>query len=930
MTFHVKRLALAAALIVAVASIDYASAAPSGFRIKAMQKKAPTSQQSPAAIPIEFTQDDQEGGEGNRTLVEGPNQEQYDNRAFPQTYIAAQQQLAAYLAFQSIGKLPGGKKTNWQELGPINPLVAGPWTYTGRTTTDSGRVTALALSPQCHGNDCKIFVAAAGGGVWQADNALAQQPNWTPTGSGIPSNAIGSIIFDPTDTKGKTLYVGTGEPNGSSDSEAGVGLYKSTDFGASWALVPGSLAVAIDRSIAAIAVDPSNSNHLFIGTAVARHGSSSVNGGRFTPPDAPVIGVYESTDGGATFALVFSRAADVVNPGSPTGDDFFRGGISKISYAPDGRLYVSVFDYGLYRSTAGGGFEQVFASAGGGLVANSLSARTEFSLAPLPNGNLRIYVGDTGSGIADFYRVDNANVAASTLTNGVTNPGWIKLSSSTDGTPGFSSYNYCGGQCSYDMPVYSPPGAPDIVYIGGQMQYDEIFTSTPPSNGRTVQRSADAGVHFTDMTNDTLSPPLGMHPDQHAMVAVPGNPNVVFFGSDGGVVRIDGSFANASADCANRGISGSDLIDCQAWLAAIPTQIISLNRGLATLQFQSLSINVQDPLNDIMGGTQDNGTWAYNGQGQGSWFESAGGDGGQSGIDVGNPNIRMHTFSGAQGDVNFHGTDPLGWNWMADRFNEAASFYFPVINDPRVSGTWFAGLGHVWRTKDNGGSQAFLEQYCNEFFGDYGNRPQPCGDWVTLGGAAGNLIAGSAADKGTGYVVAITRASQDSATMWVGTRRGRVFLSKNADAADPNAVTYTRLDTAAQPRRFVSGIAIDPTNANHAFISFSGYNAYTPTTPGHVFEATYNPATAATTWVDLSYNLGDLPITGLARDNVTGDLYASTDFGVAMLASGASTWVTAAGSLPPVAVYGLTIDSNARVLYAATHGRGAWRLDLSK
>ena len=52
--------------------------------------------------------------------------------------------------------------------------------------------------------------------------------------------------------------------------------------------------------------------------------------------------------------------------------------------------------------------------------------------------------------------------------------------------------------------------------------------------------------------------------------------------------------------------------------------------------------------------------------------------------------------------------------------------------------------------------------------------------------------------------------------------------------------------------------------------------------------------------------------------------------GVAMLAAGGSTWVAAAGSLPPVAVYGLTIDSNARVLYAATHGRGAWKLDLSK
>jgi hypothetical protein len=31
-----------------------------------------------------------------------------------------------------------------------------------------------------------------------------------------------------------------------------------------------------------------------------------------------------------------------------------------------------------------------------------------------------------------------------------------------------------------------------------------------------------------------------------------------------------------------------------------------------------------------------------------------------------------------------------------------------------------------------------------------------------------------------------------------------------------------------------------------------------------------------------------------------------------------------------VAVYGLTISSSSRVLYAATHGRGAWRLNLDK
>jgi hypothetical protein len=864
----------------------------------------------------------------------GPEQEQYENRAFPGTHISVDRREQAEHAFESVSGREHGKWHAWEEVGPTTPLVAGEATYTGRATTDSGRVTALALSARCRDDECILFVGAAGGGVWRTGNALAAKPAWEPSGSGIRSNAIGSIIFDPTDPTGRTMYVGTGEPNGSGDSEAGVGLYRSDNGGRSWSLVQGSIAAAAGRSIGAVAVDPANRNHLLIGTAVARHGSSSANGGRFTPPGAPQVGVYESTNGGATFTLVFSRPSDVVNPATANGSDFFRGGVTRIETDRTGlrpndptRFYFSVFDYGLYRSTASGAFEQVFASAGNGDPANSAGSRTEFALAPMGN-KLRIYLGDTDGGAADFYRTDDANRAVP-LT-------WMKLSNPAKGTPGFSSYNYCGGQCSYDMPVASPAGHPDVVWIGGQMQYDEIFTPNPPSNGRTVMRSTDAGVSFTDMTNDTRTPPLGMHPDQHAMAFVSGSPDVALLGSDGGVVRTSGRFADASADCDTRGLSAIDLADCKAWLSAVPTRITSLNDGLATLQFQSVSINAQNPMNDVMGGTQDNGTWAFNGRhdDEKRWFESVGGDGGQSGINRANPLIRMHTYTGPAGDVTFKGTDPLGWDWMSDGLfasGEAASFYVPLINDPKVGGTWFIGLQHVWRTTDNGGPQAYLDLHCNEFTGDFS---VPCGDWAPLGGPAGPGKPGDLVSalygptKGGSYVVATARAPSDTNTMWVATRRGRLFISKNGNAANPTLVTFTRIDGAAQPRRFISGIAVDPVSPNHAYVSFSGYNAYTPATPGHVFEVTYDPGSGTAAWTDVSYDLGDQPITGIAFDPESGDLFAATDFGVLMLASGGGNWRPAATNLPPVAVYGLTMDADARVLYAATHGRGIWRLKL--
>ncbi len=170
-----------------------------------------------AAGQTRFVRQDKAGGEGD--LVEAAR-EQYEKRAFPNANVTIEQQQGASAAFQFLSKLPAGKKTNWQPIGPNIGVVPPVVTFTGAQSITSGRVTSLALSPLCSPIECKIFVGAAGGGIWEVDNALASQLNWAPSGTGIPSNVIGTIVFDPTVPSGHTLYAGTGEPNGSSDSEA--------------------------------------------------------------------------------------------------------------------------------------------------------------------------------------------------------------------------------------------------------------------------------------------------------------------------------------------------------------------------------------------------------------------------------------------------------------------------------------------------------------------------------------------------------------------------------------------------------------------------------------------------------------------------------------------------------------------------------------
>jgi len=191
------------------------------------------------------------------------------------------------------------------------------------------------------------------------------------------------------------------------------------------------------------------------------------------------------------------------------------------------------------------------------------------------------------------------------------------------------------------------------------------------------------------------------------------------------------------------------------------------------------------------------------------------------------------------------------------------------------------------------------------------------------------LIAAAWGSRNGGGVAWLQRTVQNTGTLWAATSAGRVFITDNANDVAA-AVVWNRVDPTPAlntPTRAISAIHIDPVNSHHAWISYNGYNVNTPAQPGHVFEVTWSGSGPAT-WVDRSLNLPDFPITAVVRDDVRGDLYAASDFGVMKLAAGAASWTVAGAGLPMVEVAGLTIVPDARVLYAATHGRSAWSLTL--
>lgn len=876
----------------------------------------------------------------------------------------------------------------WFSLGPTSAVYQETpyrrFTYVPSRYVSSGRVTAMAMAmaPTCTLTDCRVWVAAAGGGIWRTDNALQGSPKWTFVSGALPGrpkghpglprgiNAIGAITVDPNDPSGNTIYAGTGEANASGDSAAGIGIFKSLDGGRTWAGLANQ-GPFNGRAVGTIVVDPNNPNVLYAGTTRAVRGVASTGGGVSLIPGAAPWGLYKSTDGGQTWAYVHNGAdataacgtnlTNVANNATPCSPR----GVRRVALDPqDGNIiYAGSFGRGIWRSRDGGVTwtrikKTVFEEATGyptpvvGNFSPATNDRPEFSLT-VANGATRMYVGQgavggsvrlvTNGPLYPVYsrvsRTDNANADA---------VAFIELTSADRAQPGFGSYDYCGGQCWYDNLVVTPAGHPDMVYLGGSFLYGEVARV---SNGRGVVLSTDAGVSWYDMTEDASNKwfPNGIHPDQHALVVNPANPFQFIEGGDGGVVRSDGVLEDSSHRCDARGLSEPSLGRCRQLLSKTPRRIDSLNTGLSTLQFQSLSVDPSNPKN-VQGGTQDNGTFET-ANGSVVWQQTFWGDGGQSGFDATDRLFRFHTFYNATPDVNFSNGAIHDWNWIGDPTygtNEPQAFYPPIISDPVMSRWMFAGLSHVWRTKTHGMGNRSLAEFraqCNEFKGAFDTV---CGDWEPLAAnsytppppyyatdtpSSSSRLTGTKYQDATfnrsgGTVSAVERAPGDATTLWAATSTGRVFVSKNVEAEPANAVVFRRIDTAATPGRFVSGIHVDPANSNRAWVSYAGFSAAASTPPGHVFEVVYDPVSATATWTPLDNGLADIPLNDVARDDLTGALYVASDFGVMRLEPGASAWVMAASGMPLGEVSALTIVPSARKLYAATHGLGAWSLTL--
>ncbi|MGZ5453904.1 MAG: WD40/YVTN/BNR-like repeat-containing protein, partial [Candidatus Aminicenantales bacterium] len=154
-----------------------------------------------------------------------------------------------------------------------SPFKDVKWRFVGPFDL-SGRCTDVAVPA---GSRTVFYAGAASGGVFKTVNAGT---TWEPIFDDMPTLSIGDLAVAESDPN--IVWAGTGEANIFRGSEAGLGVFKSTDAGKTWK----HMGLEATSTIARVVIHPKNPDIVYV----------AATGHEWTyNPDR---GVYKTTDGG--------------------------------------------------------------------------------------------------------------------------------------------------------------------------------------------------------------------------------------------------------------------------------------------------------------------------------------------------------------------------------------------------------------------------------------------------------------------------------------------------------------------------------------------------------------------------------------------------------------------------------------------------------
>lgn len=816
----------------------------------------------------------------------------YKQRSSVKGHIPSGVRLKAFHHMQQMmlreGKLTQRPDGSYVEVSPqssSSPLgaVTATWTSVGPTPTTggffspvTGRITAIAVDPSdTTGNT--VLIGGAMGGIWRSTDAGA---TWTAVGDQNASLAMGSIAFAPSSPS--TVYAGTGESESVAfDIYYGAGVLKSTDHGQTWTQ---TCTVA-------------SSTCPFIGPYddITPFGFFTLGGTRITyiavnPTNPQMVlvsaqtqfgegtteGVYCTDNGGSTWSNIL-----------PDELSSFVGFVSSsVAYAAFGNPFGSSTGApngnGIYKATGIGStcptihFSRLTAAT---LPAQSSMGRIDLGIAPSDTSGNTVYAS-----IADSSTASSTNLGVFITTNGGTS--WTQT----------SAPDVCQFQCWYDNVVKVDPNDTGIAFFGGSSVSDSA------GNPSWVVRTINGGGSWSSVIPNLPGGSAGLpHVDSHAMAFVNLSGKVrMYLGNDGGIWRTDDAEASAIA-----------------WT--------NLNNPSLTLTqfYPSISIHASAP-SIAFGGTQDNGSQNY--QGGVGWVDNQlCGDGASTAVDSVVPStVYVGCATGFPVNASYQNGTLGTFSPAVKGINPADFFSFvpPLVTDPGSANTLYFGTTKVYQSVDAGNT------------------------WTPI---SNDLVNGSSGDS----LTVISVAPTNPAVVYVGANAGAstgalnglVFVATNVTPG--NFAGFTQIGGSGNlPPRALTAIAIDPADntGKTAYVTFSGFSFVNtsfgvndPT--GHIFKTTDGGAT----WKDVSCSvavcttpaatdLPNIPVNDLVIDpDVPGIIYTATDLGVFVGNCSASpcTWSTLSTGLPRVVVLSLRLHEPSRTLRAATHGRGAWDINLN-
>jgi photosystem II stability/assembly factor-like uncharacterized protein len=723
-----------------------------------------------------------------------------------------------------------------------------------------------------------FYVGTAGGGIWKTTNAGT---SFQPLFQNEPVSSIGDIAIAPSDTN--VVYVGTGEANSRNSITPGGGVYKSTDGGHTWKYV----GLRETEMIGRIIVNPTDANIVYVAALGHAWGPNKERG------------LYKSTDGGATWKLskfISDKAGFVdvaMDPSDPntlyaSSWERVRGPYFLQSGGPGSALWKSTDAGATWTEIKGGGFPSTMKGRIGIAIAHS-NPKIVYALVEadsLPNPKRSTSTKGRQKLQNGLYRSEDAGAT------------WTKMNDHDE-------------RPFYYSQVRVDPQNPNRVY----------WSSTP------VNFSDDGGKTVRNAT-------IGIHVDHHAMWIDPNDGAHFVVGDDGGI--------------------------SQTWDRGGNYDFINT---LPIAQFYAVSYDMAVPYR-VCGGLQDNGSWCgpsrrkSGGITNAMWFVVGGGDGFYTAQDPTNPNTiyaesqggnigRLNYATGAnsrvtkpsfrdrylqfedsmvvtRGDTTRPETPAMKRKIAEFRAQQVEdsiendmrfNWETPYFISPHASSTLYIGGNRVLKSLDRG------------------DHVFPISPDLTTKDTAkirvstqttGGITLDATGAETYGTITTLAESPVRAGLLYAGTDDGNVWLTRNDGATWENLTgRFAGVPKGTEVSR------IEPSAYDSAtfYITFDNHerNDFTPyvfvtTDYGKTFRSlSAGIPTDAPNWVRV-----------IREDPVNRDLlFLGTDVAAYVSLDRGAHWQRFMTGMPTTPVYDLKIQPRDHELIAGTHGRSVWIVDIA-